>query len=271
VRCELEDGTLSVGTSGDDTDYSFSVSQSPRLPIIASPKMVHLEVHKRLEERTVSRVVDGDNDARGEDNLLPGLANVQNVDTVGPGLPQVRLHVHLEVLAAEMALRSQEHLNVLLGGVEDGGEVGRSHVDGSGLYKLVGIQRLSSCVRENWTTNFRDIRIVVGGTSRKQTSAITMSASAKPGAGDGSAKDSRVVAASECVASNAATDTSVVVPAGADMYVQAILPTLLMLTRSQLYPSPVNSAYPSEPSPPRRTSTPSRLNVRRSASQTIPT
>jgi hypothetical protein len=232
--------------------------------------MVHLEVRERLEERTVSRVVDGDNDARGEDNLLPGLANVQDVDTVGPGLPQVRLHVHLEVLAAEMALRSQEHLNVLLGGVEDGGEVGRSHVDGSGLYKLVGIQRLSSCVREKWTTNFRDIRIVVGETSRKQTGAMTLSASAEPGAGDESAKDSRV-AASECVASNAAADTSFVVPAGADMYVQAILCTLLMLTRSQLYPSPVNSAYPSARSPPRRTFTPSRLNARRSASRTIPT
>lgn len=94
-------------------------------------------------KRTISRVVDGDNDAGGQNNLLPGLANVQDVDTVGPGLPQVRLHVHLEVLATEVALGSEEHLNVLLGGVEDGGEVGRGHFDGLALYKLVGIEKLS--------------------------------------------------------------------------------------------------------------------------------
>jgi hypothetical protein len=51
--------------------------------------------------------------------------------------------VHLEVLATEVALGSEEHLNVLLGGVEDGGEVGRSHFDGLALYKLVGIEKLS--------------------------------------------------------------------------------------------------------------------------------
>jgi hypothetical protein len=81
---------------------------------------------------TVGRVVDGGDDAGGQDNLLPGLANVQDVDTVGPGLPQVGLHVNLEVLGTEVALGSEEHLNVLLGGVEDGGEVGGGHFDGMG-------------------------------------------------------------------------------------------------------------------------------------------
>ena len=51
--------------------------------------------------------------------------------------------MHLEVLATEVALGSEEHLNVLLGGVEDGGEVGRGHFDGLALYKLVGIEKLS--------------------------------------------------------------------------------------------------------------------------------
>lgn len=94
-----------------------------------------LELRSKL---TVSWVVNGDNDAGSEDNLLPGLANVDNVDTIGPGLPQVRLHVDLEVLAAEVALSSEEHLNVLLGGVEDRGEVAGSHFDGLALQKLVG-------------------------------------------------------------------------------------------------------------------------------------
>jgi hypothetical protein len=40
--------------------------------------------------------------------------------------------VHLEVLAAEVGLRSEEHLDVLLGRVEDRGEVGGSHFDGLG-------------------------------------------------------------------------------------------------------------------------------------------
>lgn len=87
---------------------------------------------------TVGRVVNGGDDARGQDNLLPGLANVQDVDTVGPGLPQVGLHVHLQVLGTEVALGSEEHLNVLLGGVEDRGEVGGGH--------LVGLGARGSCL-----------------------------------------------------------------------------------------------------------------------------
>ena len=59
-----------------------------------------------------------------------GLANVDDIDTVGASLPQVRLHVHLEVLGSEMALGGEEHLDVLLRRVEDGGEVVGSHLDG---------------------------------------------------------------------------------------------------------------------------------------------
>lgn len=47
--------------------------------------------------------------------------------------------MHLEVLCAEVALGSQEHLNVLLRGVEDRGEVAGSHLDGLALQKLVGV------------------------------------------------------------------------------------------------------------------------------------
>jgi hypothetical protein len=61
---------------------------------------------------------------------IPGLANVDDVDTIGTGLPEVVLHVNLEVLGAEVALSSQEGLNVLAGSVEEGGQVGGSHLDG---------------------------------------------------------------------------------------------------------------------------------------------
>ena len=59
--------------------------------------------------------------------FIPGLANVQDVDTVGAGLPQVGLHVHLKVLGTKVALGSKEHLNVLRGRVENRGEVGGGH------------------------------------------------------------------------------------------------------------------------------------------------
>lgn len=58
----------------------------------------------------------------GEDECMhaniPGLADVDNIDTVRASLPQVRLHVHLEILRAEMALGCQHHLNILVGGIE---------------------------------------------------------------------------------------------------------------------------------------------------------
>lgn len=60
----------------------------------------------------------------------PGLANVDNVDTVWASLPEVWLHVNLEVLAAEVGLSCEKHLNVLAGGVHAGGEVRRGHCVG---------------------------------------------------------------------------------------------------------------------------------------------
>lgn len=92
---------------------------------------------------TIGWVVNGDNDAGSQNNLLPGLTNVQDVDTVGSGLPQVWLHVHLEVLGSEMALGSEEHLDVLLSRVEDRGEVGGSHLVGSALQMVVCRVRMS--------------------------------------------------------------------------------------------------------------------------------
>lgn len=122
VSCELQDSALSVRTSRDDTD--------------------------------IGRVVDGCDDSGSEDNLLPvrekssvytslrqtpmhflgsripGLANVDNIDSVRASLPEVWLHVNLEVLGSEMRLSCKEHLNVLGRRVEDGGELGRRHLCG---------------------------------------------------------------------------------------------------------------------------------------------
>jgi hypothetical protein len=58
---------------------------------------------------------------------LPGLANVDDVNSVRTGLPEVRVHVNLEVLGAQVALSCKEHLNVLGSGIENRGELRRSH------------------------------------------------------------------------------------------------------------------------------------------------
>lgn len=58
---------------------------------------------------------------------IPGLANVDNIDAVRASLPEVRLHVNLHVLGAQVALSSEELLNILGGGIEHGGVVRRSH------------------------------------------------------------------------------------------------------------------------------------------------
>lgn len=59
---------------------------------------------------------------------LPCLADVDHVDTVWASLPQIRLHVNLQVLGAQMTLRCEQHLHILGGGIECRGEVIRRHV-----------------------------------------------------------------------------------------------------------------------------------------------
>lgn len=62
-------------------------------------------------------------------NNVPGLADVDDIDTVGAGLPEVGLHVNLEVLRAEMALGGQEHLDVLRRRVHSSGQIRRRHLE----------------------------------------------------------------------------------------------------------------------------------------------
>lgn len=63
------------------------------------------------------------------EQIVPGLANVDNVDSVRASLPEVRLHVHLEVLAAEVRLSCEKHLNILAGSIHAWGKVGGSHFE----------------------------------------------------------------------------------------------------------------------------------------------
>ena len=66
---------------------------------------------------------------KSEDELLPGLANVDDIDTVSSGLPEVRFHVNLQVLGSKVRLRGEEHLDVLGRRVHGGGEVCGRHLE----------------------------------------------------------------------------------------------------------------------------------------------
>lgn len=59
-------------------------------------------------------VLDGGDDAHGEDNLLPGLSNVDDVNTIGPALPDVRLYVVVAVLCANVTLCRQKELDFIV-------------------------------------------------------------------------------------------------------------------------------------------------------------
>ena len=124
VSGELENGTLAIGTGGDDADCALS-----DLRLRSHASSVHY-VRRGIASqqlffalRTIGGVVNGGDDASSEHDLLPSLANVKNIDTIGARLPQVRLHVHLQVLGAEMRLSGKQHLDVLRRRIEDGGKV----------------------------------------------------------------------------------------------------------------------------------------------------
>jgi hypothetical protein len=55
--------------------------------------------------------------------FLPGLANIDHIDSIRTSLPQVGFHVHLQIFGSQVTLSCEEHLNVLRSGIEDGGEV----------------------------------------------------------------------------------------------------------------------------------------------------
>ena len=58
---------------------------------------------------------------------VPGLAEIDHIDTIRTRLPQVWLHVDLQVLGPEMCLGCEKHLNVLGCGVEYRRKVCGSH------------------------------------------------------------------------------------------------------------------------------------------------
>ena len=91
----------------------------------------------------------------GKNEDEPSLANVNHVDTVRSSLPEVRFHVNLEIFGAEMALRCEQHLNVLRGSIEDRRELRRRHDCGLDIsrtgYRLEWLGReICLCKKGEW-------------------------------------------------------------------------------------------------------------------------
>lgn len=81
-----------------------------------------LAVRAGRDDGHVCGVFDGGNDAGSEDNLFPGLLEVDDVDAVRSALVDVRRHLVAGVLVANVRLGSEEHRDVL-GGRYNGGAI----------------------------------------------------------------------------------------------------------------------------------------------------
>lgn len=124
VSGELEDGTLTIGTGGDDTDVGGVVNsgddtggEDDLLPV--KRKSVYISHYIYIAHFTVAYPSYLRIFATAASINIPGLANVDHIDTISSGLPEVRLHVNLQVLRTQMGLRGQEILDVLGRRVED--------------------------------------------------------------------------------------------------------------------------------------------------------
>lgn len=147
MSSELEDSAVTVGTGRDNANVSWVVdgsddtrSKDELLPVKVLVKEKEFSSYSarslRHCQKQCARVCQTARlsrakivETRAEQSRkqgyhrIPGLANVDHIDTIGTSLPEVRLHVRLQVLRTEMALSSEEHLNVLGGGIEARGEV----------------------------------------------------------------------------------------------------------------------------------------------------
>ena len=83
-----------------------------------------LAVGPRRNGDDVLGVLDGGLNTSGQHQLLPRLANINDVDAVLPSPPDIFLHHVVRVARADVALRREHLLDVLLLGGEDrhGGE-----------------------------------------------------------------------------------------------------------------------------------------------------
>ena len=133
---ELENSTLTIGASRDNSDISRVVNRrnDTRCKDNLFPKPpIYLVLNHRQEIAMARR--------RNE----PGFANVDHVNTVWTSLPQVGFHVHLQVLAAQVTLSCKQHLNILRGSIEDWRKISWRHDCGLDIWSAQDIDYSKLC------------------------------------------------------------------------------------------------------------------------------
>lgn len=109
---ELEYSALTIWAGGDDSDVCRVVDrcndagcQNDLLPI----------------ERGKFNCQDLDGEVLLQLLHIPCLSDVDHIDPIWAGLPEIWLHMDLEILRAEMTLSCKQHLDILGGSIENGG------------------------------------------------------------------------------------------------------------------------------------------------------
>jgi hypothetical protein len=115
---ELQDSALAIGTGGDDADIGWVVNGGDDAGCENNLLPVKRKYIRNAPFSSFFQFAD-----MRRDSSIPGLANIQDVDSIRASLPEVWLHVNLHVLGSQMALSCEEHLNVLRSGVENRGKV----------------------------------------------------------------------------------------------------------------------------------------------------
>jgi len=110
-------------TGGESTGDSVSTSETSVLQDSS------VSIRSSRDDTNIGRVLDSSQDSSSQDDLLPSLSDVQDVDTVGSSFPDVVLHGLVTVLGTDVTLGREEELDVLGGGGEDGGVLGVGHFD----------------------------------------------------------------------------------------------------------------------------------------------
>jgi len=74
------------------------------------------------DDTNVAGILNSSNDTGSQNNFLPGLANVNDVNTIRATFPHVRLHMLFTILGSDVGLGREEELDILLGSFEDRGQ-----------------------------------------------------------------------------------------------------------------------------------------------------
>ncbi len=94
------------------------------------------------------QVTNASNDASSKHQLLPRLAQVDNVDAIGTLFPNVLRHVHVGKLGAQVALGREQGVDVLLGRGKDCRHVG--HFRGWMARRKTGVRGVLPAVARFW-------------------------------------------------------------------------------------------------------------------------